>query len=64
VEVEKSGGEFTVLDGTALTIDDDVVVMEFGVGIENVNCRCAVFDIVDNEAVIVDMVKGFPFNRD
>jgi hypothetical protein len=33
VEVDKSGGEFAILDGAAFTFDNDVVVMEFGIRI-------------------------------
>jgi hypothetical protein len=38
--------------------------MEFGVGIKNVNSGHAIFNIVDDEAIVVDVVEGFPFNRD
>jgi hypothetical protein len=64
VDVSKSGGELAFLDGMTFTFDDDVVVMEFGVGIEDINSRRAIFDVVGNETVIMDVVEGFPFDCD
>jgi hypothetical protein len=64
VDVSKSDGELAFLDRATFTFDDDVVVMEFGVRIKDIDSRHAIFDIVGDETIVVDMVEGFSFDRD
>jgi hypothetical protein len=64
VDVSESGGELAFLDGATFAFNDDVIIVEFGVWIEDVNGRCAIFDIVGDEAVVVDVIEGLPFDRD
>jgi hypothetical protein len=33
MDVDKSGGEFTILDGMTFTFNDDVIVVKFGIGV-------------------------------
>jgi hypothetical protein len=62
-DVGKSGGEFAFFDGATFSFDDDVIIVEFGVRVKDVDGRRAIFDIICDETVVVNVVIGLSFDR-
>jgi hypothetical protein len=62
-DVGKSGGELAIFDGATFAFDDNVIIVKFGIRIKDVDGGRAIFDIVCDETIVVNVVEGLSSNR-